>query len=119
MDLETPMKKSEFKKQIREEAKRKIRGAQFGVTGHAAYRDKVEAGRAQLLLKSNEGGDPKALRIKNELTYLLNNYSPRYDARIEQLIDAWRTSHDPEYDPGIRVRFRNVRREHMQKSNPY
>jgi len=73
MEMEAPVKKSEYKKQIREEAKRKIKGPQYGVTGHAAYRDKVEAGRTQLLLKSNEGGDPKALRIKNELTYLLNN----------------------------------------------
>ena len=113
------MKKSDFKKQIREEAKRKIRGSQFGVTGSQAYREKVEEGRTRLMRKSNEGGDSNAQKIKNELAYLLNNYSPRYDMRIEQLIDAWRTSHDPSYDPGIKVRFRKVRKDHMQKSNPF
>ena len=113
------MKKSEYKKQIREEAKRKIRGSQFGVTGSKEYREKVEQGRTQLMRKSNEGGDSNAQKIKNELTYLLNNYTPGYDMRIEQLIDAWRTSHDPSYDPGIKVKFRKARREHMQKSNPF
>lgn len=113
------MKKSEFKNQIREEAKRKVRGPQGGVTGARAYRDRVEQGRTQLMRKSSEGGDMNAKKIKNELTYLLNNYTPKYDMRIEQLIDAWRTSHDPSYDPGIKAKFRKVRREHMQKSNPY
>ncbi len=113
------MKKSEYKKQIREEAKRKIKGPRYGVTGHKDYRDQVEAGRKQLLVKSNEAGDSNAKKFKSELMYLLNNYSPRYDIRIEQLIDAWRTSHDPEYDPGIRARFRKVQKQHMDRSNPY
>ena len=113
------MNKSDFKKRIREEAKRKIRGNQSGVKGLKQYQDQVEAGRKQLLTKCNEGGDSNAQKIKSELTYLLNNYSPRYDMRIEQLIDAWRTSHDPAYEPGIRARFQKVRRDHMQKSNPY
>lgn len=113
------MKKSEFKKQIREEAKRKIRGNQHGVKGLKQYQDAVEQGRRQLLVKCNEGGDSNAQKIKSELMYLLNNYSPRYDIRIEQLIDAWRTSHDPSYDPMIRARYQKARRDQMQKSNPY
>ncbi len=112
------MKKSDFKKQIREEAKRKIKGSQLGVTRSNSYREKVEQGRTQLMRKSSEGGDTNAQKIKNELNYLLNNYTPRYDMRIEQLIDAWRTSHDPSYDPAIKARFRKVRREQMRKSNP-
>jgi hypothetical protein len=113
------MKKSEFKKQIREEAKRKVRGPQGGVAAERAYRDRIEQGRTQLMRKSAEGGDTNAKKIKNELTYLLNNYTPRFDMRIEQLIEAWRTSHDPSYDPGIKAKFRKVRREQMQKSNPF
>jgi len=113
------MKKSEFKKQIREEAKRKVRDPQGGVTSERAYRDRVAQGRTQLMRKSAEGGDTNAKKIKNELTYLLNNYTPRFDMRIEQLIEAWRTSHDPSYDPGIKAKFRKVRREQMQKSNPF
>jgi hypothetical protein len=111
------MKKSEYKMQLRKEAKRVVSGARYAGTGHGAYRQDVEAGRKQLLLKSAEGGDRGAQRVKGELLYLMNNYLPIYDARIEQLIDQWRTSGDPAYEPGVKGRFRKVRADHMRKSN--
>jgi hypothetical protein len=79
----------------------------------------VDQGLRELRQVSAEGGDGKAQRVKNELNYLLNNYLPSYDMRIEQLIDEWRRSGDPSYDPGIRARLRRARQDHMSKSNPY
>lgn len=112
------MSRSERKLAIREEAKRKVHGPSATVGTNRAYRESVEKGRKNLLVRSQEGGDSKAKRAKSELTYLLNNYLPKYDSRIEQLIDDWRRSGDPSYDPGIRVRLREARREHMKKSSP-
>lgn len=113
------MKKSDFKMRIREEAKRKVKGAQATTQDHQAYRDRIEAGRRELLTKSSQGGDPKAMRIRNELMYLLNNYTPGYDMRIQQLIDQWRRSHDPSYTPEIHVRFRRARQEYERKTNAF
>jgi hypothetical protein len=113
------MKKSDFKTRIREEAKRKITGSTATVKDHQAYRDRIEAGRKELLTKSSQGGDGKAMRIKGELMYLLNNYTPSYDMRIQQLIDQWRTSHDPAYDPGIQVQFRRARQQYERKTNAF
>lgn len=110
--------KSERKLQLRDEAKRKIKGASGGVTGSRAYREKVEQGRRQLLMKSAEGGDSRAKQIKAELHYLVNNYVPRYDGRIEALIEEWRGSGDSSYDPEIRVALRKARQKHMQ-DNPF
>jgi len=111
------MKKSERKLQMREEAKRKIKGATGGVTGSREYRERVEQGRRHLLQKASEGGDTRGQKAKGELNYLLNNYTPQYESRIEMLIDQWRRSGDPTYDPGIRLRLRKARQEHM-KSEP-
>lgn len=113
------MKKSEFKTQIRREAKKKVKGYSGGALDHAAYRDRVEAGRKELLIKSAQGGDNKAQRIKNELFYLLNNYAPQFDMRITQLIEQWRTSHDPSYDPAIHAKFRSIRKQHDRTSQAF
>jgi len=110
--------KAEQKLAMREQAKREIRGSKYEASGHRAYRQDVDAGLKQLRTVSAEGGDASAKRAKNELNYLLNNYLPSYDARIEQLIDIWRRSGDPEYDPAIRARFRRVSGEHHRRSNP-
>ena len=110
-------KKSELKLEIREQAKRKVRPMVSNVGVDRMYREQVEAGRQELNRISAEGGDPKAKRIRNELTYLLNNYLPGYDIRIEQLIDAWRRTGDPSYDPSIRVKLRQARRDHMERSS--
>ena len=109
------MKKSERKMMIREEAKRKIHGGNSGVTGSREYRERIERGRQQLLRKSSEGGDAKGKRIKGELLYLINNYVPSNDTRIVHLIDEWRRSGDPSYDPGIRLALRKARQEDMKK----
>lgn len=110
------IKKSEIKLQMREEAKRKIHGGNTGVTGARDYRERVEKGRQLLMQKAAEGGDSRGKRVKAELTYLLNNYMPSYDAKIQSLIDDWRRSGDPSYDPGIRVQWRRAVQEHMKKS---
>ena len=110
--------KSEFKRAIREQAKRKVSGAtKYDLVSQRDHRTKVEKGLNELRRISSEGGDANAKRVKNELTYLLNNYLPKYDVRIEQLIDAWRRSGDPSYDPGIRTKLRQARREHMGRSH--
>ena len=111
-------KKSERKLAMRQEARRKVRPDTSKRDAGRAYRDEVEKGRQRFLLVSAEGGDPQVRRIKGELTYLLNNYLPKYENRINQLIDAWRRSGDPSYDPAIRVKLRQARRDHMSDSNP-
>jgi hypothetical protein len=94
-----------------------VRPEAVNVGANRGYRDKVESGRQEFLQVSNEGGDPKAKKFKGELTYLLNNYLPAYDMRIEHLIDSWRRSGDPTYDPGIRTKLREARRNYNSKSN--
>jgi len=107
--------KSEYKTAIRERARRKVR-PHHSFKGQDKHRDAVEAGRTHLLRECGEGGDSQAKKIKNELTYLLSNYAPRFDARIEHLISEWRKSGDPAYDPGIRLTLRQARRQHMSDS---
>jgi len=116
--VQKKMSKAEQKMAMREEAKRKIKGGGYGRGSKKSYREAVEAGRKQLQVKSSEAGDSLAKKAKNELNYLLNNYLPRYDARIEQLIDIWRRSGDPGYSASIRTKLLKARRDHMQKSNP-
>ncbi len=108
------LKKSERKLQMRDEARRKIKGPSGGVTGSREYREKVEQGRRLLMQKSAEGGDSRAQQIRAEVTYLINNYVPAYDYRIEALIDEWRGTGDPSYSPEIKVAFRKARQKHMQ-----
>lgn len=110
--------KSEFKRAIRDEAKRKVGTAKYDLTSQRQYREIVEEGHRELMRKSSEGGDSRGKRVRNELTYLLNNYLPQYDMRIEFLIAEWRKSGDPSYDPSIHIRLRQARQEHMSKSNP-
>jgi len=111
-------KKSEIKLAYREQARRKVRPASSNGGPSAGYRKQVEQGREHLLQVSAEGGDPQAKKTKNELMYLLNNYLPSYEARINSLIDAWRRSGDPGYDPAVRLKLRQARREHMAKGGP-
>lgn len=70
-------------------------------TGHKRLQDTAKAG----------AGAATAKRIKDEIEYLLKNYTPSNEAKIETLIDKWRRSGDPSYDPGVRVRLRNARRK--------
>ena len=111
------MKKSERKLAMREQAKRRVRVNPAKRSAIRAYRDDVEKGRRELLRVSAEGGDSQAKKARGELMYLINNYLPSYDARIEQLIDVWRRSGDPGYDTGIREKYRRARRKHMTQGS--
>jgi hypothetical protein len=111
------MKKSDKKLEMRQQARRKVKPGYNPGTSRD-YRENVEKGRKELLIVSNQGGDSKGKKAKNELNYLLNNYLPAYDMRIEQLIDEWRTSGDPSYDPGIRGKLRQARSRHAKGNNP-
>ncbi len=109
---EKRLSKSEYKMAIRDQARQKVRPASS--TKQGDLRTAVERERQRLLTASSEAGDPKTKKIRSELTFLLNNYTPAHDARIEQLIEEWRRSGDPQYDPMIRVRLRQARQSHMR-----
>lgn len=109
------LRKGELKFQNRQQAHRKIHPTTGNVGADRRYREQVEAGRKELGIVSAEGGDSKMKKVRQELMYLINNYLPQYDMRIEQLIDQWRRTNDPEYDPSIRTKFRLARREYMNK----
>lgn len=66
-----------------------------------AVREKAKAG----------GGNAGHRRIKDEIELLLKNYSPANEQKIEALIDKWRRSGDPSYDPTINLRLRNARKK--------
>lgn len=112
-------KKSEYKLAIREQARRKVgRITKYDMVSRTDHKTRVEQGLKELRRVSAEGGDSRAKKIKNELTYLLSNYLPQYDVRIEALIDEWRRSGDPAYDPEVRGKLRRARQEHMRDSHP-
>jgi hypothetical protein len=111
------LKRSELKFTIREQAKRKVRPPSAMPGADTNYRQDVEKGRRDLNRLGSEGGDTAAKKVRAELMYLLNNYLPSYDMRIEQLIDLWRRSGDPSYDPGIRVKLRQARKTHMERNS--
>ena len=83
------------------------------ITGRGdTFRERVEKGRRKVLDKTAPGAGANTQKgIRAELNYLLNNYSPSNDYKIEILIDKWRRSGDPSYDPAIKLRYRNVRRK--------
>ncbi|MCX5770428.1 MAG: hypothetical protein NTZ09_09180 [Candidatus Hydrogenedentes bacterium] len=109
------LKKGELKLQNRQQAFHKVHPTSGNVGADRKYREQVEAGRKELGIISAQGGDNQAKQVRQELMYLLNNYLPQYDMRIEQLIDLWRRSHDPAYDPSVRVKYRQVRKDYMSK----
>ena len=83
------------------------------ITGRGdTFREEVEKGRRKVVDKAAPGaGANTQKRIRDELNYLLNNNSPSNDNKIEMLMDKWRRSGDPSYDPAIKLRYRNVRRK--------
>ncbi len=109
------LKKGDLKLQNRQQAYTKVHPTSGNVGADRKYREQVEAKRRELGIISAQGGDNKQKQVRQELIYLLNNYLPQYDMRIEQLIDLWRRSNDPQYDPSIRGKFRQVRKEYMSK----
>jgi hypothetical protein len=109
--------RGEHKLEMREQAKQQVKGGRYDIASTRQYQADVQRGHEQLLRVSKEGGDSKAKMIKAELTYLLNNYLPSNDNRIEQLIDLWRRSGDPQYDPAIRAKLMRARRDDMKQGN--
>lgn len=105
-------KKSDYKMRLRQEARQTVRPA--ARVGTKAYSDAITCGRKELLQKSAEAGDSRAKRIKAELTFLLNNYDSSNDVRIEALIEEWRRSGDPEYNPEIKARLRRARKDQIR-----
>ncbi len=103
--------KSEYKIELRQRAMQKVRPK--AAAPGKGQPDALEAERRKLLTECAEGGDPRGKKIQNELAFLLTNYAPRNDHRIEQLIDEWRRCGDPAYDPSIRIRHRQARQNHM------
>ena len=109
--------KGEFKRRLREEARQKARPTSAARREHDRQ-EGLEEGRQRLLRRCSEQGASRTSKAKSEITYLLNNYRPAYDARIEHLIDEWRRSGDPSYDASFRPKLRQARRNYMAKSNP-
>lgn len=72
----------------------------------------IDAGRKRIREKAKAGAGPAAhRRIKDQIEHLLNNYASANDNKIEALIDQWRRSGDPSYDPAIRLKLRKVRKQ--------
>ena len=109
------LKKGDLKLQNRQQSYTKVHPTSGNVGADRKYREQVESGRRELGIVSAQGGDSRAKQTRQELIYLLNNYLPQYDMRIEQLIDLWRRSGDTQYDPSVRGRFRQVRKDYMTK----
>ncbi len=94
----------------------------WGLGGSRRVSDEqqVELGRKHLVERSKPGGLTHAhKRIKDEIEYLLKNYRPANEAKIETLIDKWRRSGDPSYDPSVKLRLRNARRKKSSSDNPF
>ena len=79
---------------------------------HERHLENIEKERKRLMERQKAGASDAAHnRIRAELEYLLKNYNPANDGKIATLIDKWRTSGDPSYDPAIKLRFRRVLRD--------
>lgn len=82
-----------------------------GATHRTRIQD-IDTGHKHLKERAKPGAGPATgKRIKDEIEYLLKNYTPSNESKIETLIDKWRTSGDPNYDPGVKIRLRNARRK--------
>ena len=77
-----------------------------------SYSEEVEKGRKRVVEKAAAGaGANTQKRIRDELNYLIDHYTPANDSKIETLIDKWRRSGDPTYDPMIKIQYRNARKK--------
>jgi hypothetical protein len=84
----------------------------LGGEQHRAREEEIETGRKRLVEHARPGALQHAhKRIRDEINYLIKNYTPSNDYKIEALIDKWRTSGDPSYDPTIRLQLRKARRK--------
>ncbi len=99
-------------KQLDEEAEALIEKARRITGGGGTFQEEVEKGRKKVVEKAAPGaGANTQKRFRDELNYLLDNYSPSNDNKIETLIDKWRRSGDPSYDPAIKLQYRKVRKK--------
>lgn len=99
-------------KQLDEEATSLIEKARRITGSGGTLQERIEKGRKKVVEKAAPGaGANTQKRFRDELNYLLNNYSPSNDNKIETLIDKWRRSGDPSYDPAIKLRYRKVRKK--------
>jgi hypothetical protein len=84
---------------------------QGGTAQRARTRD-IDQGHKHLQERAKPGaGAATGKRIRDEIEYLLKNYTPSNEAKIETLIDKWRRSGDPGYDPSIKTRLRSARKK--------
>ena len=84
----------------------------LGGEKHRQREAQIELGHKHVQERAKPGALTHAhKRIKDEIEYLLKNYTPSNDYKIETLIDKWRTSGDPGYDPSIKLRLRQARRK--------
>lgn len=110
--LEDEQRAEELKRELRAVVLDEFR--KWRNTGAARRRrqQETEAKRKELREKQKAGaGAAGHRRIKDEIELLLKNYSPANESKIETLIDKWRRSGDPSYDPSINLRLRNARKK--------
>ena len=99
-------------KTLDEDATSLIDKARSITESRGALQERIEKGRREVLEKAAPGaGANTQKRFRDELNFLWNNYSPYNDNKIETLINKWRRSGDPSYDPAIKLRYRNVRKK--------
>lgn len=103
-----PHEAAEMKRALRGPAMETLRKWHNEDVVQQRVHEEQEAKRRKLL----DGGVAMAnRRIRNELEMLLNNYTKSNDSKIESLLNRWRRSGDPAYDPGMHQRLANARRK--------
>lgn len=60
--------------------------------------------------KENAGAGPAIRRIRDEIELLLKNYTKANDYKIQSLVDKWRRTGDPGFDPSIMARLQSARK---------
>lgn len=109
-DIQEQIQRQKANWKLKEEALRSGNDPYAKVREREQKLEKIEKDRKHIVEKQRVGGGVNThRRIKAELDHLLNNYDPANDNKIDTLIDKWRRSGDPAYDPSIKVRFRNVK----------
>ena len=111
-DIRAQIQQQKANWKLREEALESGNDPYRGVRAREERLEKIEKGRKEVIAKQRAGtGDNTHKRIKAEIDYLIKSYTPTNDHKIDALIDKWRRSGDPSYDPMIKVRFRNAKKK--------
>ncbi len=101
-----------LKRKLRAEVLEEFRRWRSKGAAHRQHQKDVDAKRKQLREKSKAGaGAATQGRLKDEIDLLIRNYTPANEQKIEALIDRWRRSGDPSYDPSVNIRLRNARKK--------